>query len=670
MQSDQTTVTLSRPGSNPHEQIDIVIPATLGSVKLLTQIGQGGMGIVYRGRDQLLNRDVAVKFFTDAIAAPDDPGFTTFQEGARAAATVAHPSITTIYHAGVVQGIPYIIMQLVDGQSAFEIVKRNGPLSRDQALSVLSFIAEAVAELHERNIIHRDIKPSNILVDGTGRALITDFGLSFRRQSSAPGPAMAGTPAYMSPEAFAGEVSPRSDVYALGITAFELLSGKTPFTGTLEDLRKQHNASPLPLTRLEGVAADLIDLLERATHKNPIYRYKSARQFQRALASICDSKIIAHGRLALAQNISRQTGSPQIPVAPPQPSSRSEYFQTIGDLASAKSSDRPASAPISRDSSQEDPPYCLHCGYLRHSATSADVCPECGQADSFATQQQQCAHLARNPFRLLWHFIVGGRPPAGWWATLSNSQVTWFTPLRATLVLVAGALILATIISMLTLGCIEYVSSERDYVDRHDGALKRGRFLIYRRTVLNPVLPRGTKLKFAAERDGIRRIRVMKPTPTQWTVLGGFAAGIVGHWVLLRYGWLVLCRRRGLSRAQKQAAANAAQTYSVLTWAALPYFIIPLVPVVLLGIFFFPQLGYNFFNHIRQFLLPIFLFTILAFQTLSWLRTIGADPQYIFPKPSLARAWLCAILVCELGVLLGLGQIGLMFVGLYLTYPT
>src|SRR6185436_20823442 len=98
---DATTVTLSRPGSKPHEQIDIVIPNTLGSVRLLNQIGQGGMGIVYRGRDEMLKREVAVKFLTNAVAAPGDPHFSAFLEGARSAATFQHPSLTTIFQAGV-----------------------------------------------------------------------------------------------------------------------------------------------------------------------------------------------------------------------------------------------------------------------------------------------------------------------------------------------------------------------------------------------------------------------------------------------------------------------------------------------------------------------------------------------------------------------------------------
>jgi len=136
MSAEQTTVTLSRPGSKPHEQIDIVIPAMLGSVKLLTQIGQGGMGIVYRGRDMLLNRDVAVKFLTNAVAAPDDPNFSAFLEGARSAAALQHAALTSVHQAGVVENVPYIVMQFVDGPTVSQLVKSTGQFNQQEAMAI------------------------------------------------------------------------------------------------------------------------------------------------------------------------------------------------------------------------------------------------------------------------------------------------------------------------------------------------------------------------------------------------------------------------------------------------------------------------------------------------------------------------------------------------------
>src|SRR3954471_12830339 len=222
MSLDQTTITLSRPGSKPQDPpVDLVIPNQLGSVKLLNQIGQGGMGIVYRGRDEMLKRDVAVKFLTNAIATPDDPNFSTFLEGARSAAAFQHASLTTIFQAGVVEQIPYIVMQLIEGPTVSELIKQTGPLNQAEALAILIDVSAAIAELHDRNIIHRDIKPSNVLLDADGKLIVSDFGLSHRYRRGVSGMSSSGTPAYMAPEMFSGEVTLRSDVYALGIMGFE-----------------------------------------------------------------------------------------------------------------------------------------------------------------------------------------------------------------------------------------------------------------------------------------------------------------------------------------------------------------------------------------------------------------------------------------------------------------
>src|SRR5438045_3283691 len=198
MDTAQTTVTLTCANT----AIDVAIPTQLGSVRLLNKLGEGGMGVVYRARDRLLNRDVAVKFLTNAITAPQDPHFMTFLEGARAAAAIQHPNLTTIHHAGIVEGIPYIIMQLIEGPTLAELIHQPGPLPQPTALAILISVAEAIAHLHDNDIIHRDIKPSNILLDPRGNVLVTDFGLSHRRTTE--NQSIAGTPAYMAPESFTG----------------------------------------------------------------------------------------------------------------------------------------------------------------------------------------------------------------------------------------------------------------------------------------------------------------------------------------------------------------------------------------------------------------------------------------------------------------------------------
>ena len=219
MQSHDTiTLTGSTEVADPAGEV--TIPRELGPVRLLREIGRGGMGVVYLGRHQMLDRDVAVKFLLNAVAGPDDPGFAGFIEGARAAARLEHPGLTTIHHADVVDGIPYLVMQYVDGPALSDVVKQTGPLSLSASFAVLDAVSEAIGELHDRGIIHRDIKPGNVMLGLDGHVVVTDFGLSLARPMGQRGPSSArlgGTPAYMAPEMFAGELSLQSDVYALGV---------------------------------------------------------------------------------------------------------------------------------------------------------------------------------------------------------------------------------------------------------------------------------------------------------------------------------------------------------------------------------------------------------------------------------------------------------------------
>src|SRR5262249_35823688 len=160
------------------------------------------------------SREVAVKFLLNAVDA-DDPGFQAFLVGARAAAAVRHLGLTAIHHADVVEDIPYLVMEYVAGPSAAELLAAHGALPLAPALALMLQVTDAVAELHEHGIVHRDIKPSNVLIDSNGRAYVTDFGLTCLRRDGDS--RVAGTPAYMAPEMFHGQVSPRSDVFALGV---------------------------------------------------------------------------------------------------------------------------------------------------------------------------------------------------------------------------------------------------------------------------------------------------------------------------------------------------------------------------------------------------------------------------------------------------------------------
>ena len=177
---------------------------------------------------------------------------------ARAAASVRHPNLTQIFHADLDGSTPYLVLEYVPGPTLRQLLDHAAELSVPVTVAVVGDVASAVAELHARGIIHRDIKPSNVLVDQEGRVFVTDFGLAIRRSHSVPTGAsetdFAGTPAYMAGEMFEGRVSARTDVYAMGVMAFQLLTGSTPFSGTFLELRDKQVREPLPVERFVPAA--------------------------------------------------------------------------------------------------------------------------------------------------------------------------------------------------------------------------------------------------------------------------------------------------------------------------------------------------------------------------------------------------------------------------------
>lgn len=291
----------------------VTIPRQVGSVRLERQIGQGAMGVVWLGTDELLHRRVAVKFLLATVQGPDDPRLLAFLEGARAAAALRHGNLTNILHAASVENVPYLVMEYVDGPSLSSLIRKTDPLTAPELLAVMTDVCNAVGHLHDQQRIHRDIKPSNILIDRDGNAYVTDFGLS-RELSARPGvlreggASVAGTPAYMAPEMFEGQISAKSDVYALGVTAFELLLGEAPFPGSLEEVRSRHatEAPPIDRLRARGVPDALAEAVERALNKSPMFRHKSPAHFLAAIEAACGGPaMLARGRQALFDRLLR-----------------------------------------------------------------------------------------------------------------------------------------------------------------------------------------------------------------------------------------------------------------------------------------------------------------------------------------------------------------------------
>ena len=281
-------VQISQGGLKALSTDELPIASELGralapSIHLKRRIGRGGMGIVFVGRDESLKRDVAIKVLTPDLA--DDPTTRArFIREAEAAAAVSHPNVVNIYHVGVLAEteVPYFVMQYIEGPSMAEAAGRMMPEARVRR--VIGEIASGLAAAHRRGVIHRDIKPGNIVIDGeTGRAVLCDFGIAAagalraarRSDRLTSEGAYVGTPAYMSPETASGEEAiDKSDVYSLGVVAYELLTGHVPFTGTAIKVMAAHVHDEVP--DLHALRADLspeiVELVERSLSKNPADR--------------------------------------------------------------------------------------------------------------------------------------------------------------------------------------------------------------------------------------------------------------------------------------------------------------------------------------------------------------------------------------------------------------
>lgn len=287
---DETiTILVSSGPDSPPESVEF--PARVGSVKLLEMLGEGAGGVVFSGYDEALSRRVAVKLLRLRGMTTTDAATAELVEGVRSAARIKHPNIITVHTVDAVNGMPYIVMEFVDGVSFRDLLKSAGALEPALSVSVIGAIVSAVAVLHDANVVHRDLKPANILFDREGFGHVCDFGLAcgFGAHSARGATAVAGSPLYMAPEMFEGHVSPQSDVYALGVMLFEAISGRPPFSATtISEMRACHvtQAPPLELLEGRGIPASLIEVLERSLHKQRYLRFKTAGHMSRSLEAL------------------------------------------------------------------------------------------------------------------------------------------------------------------------------------------------------------------------------------------------------------------------------------------------------------------------------------------------------------------------------------------------
>jgi len=264
-----------------------------GQYDLGAEVGRGGMGVVYKARDHRLKRSVAVKVL------PPELGYraeirTRFLREAEMAAQLSHPNIVPIYTVDEKEGLVYFAMAFVEGENLGHLIQRGGGMDPEVVRRVLREVADALSYAHGMQVVHRDIKPDNILLDAvTGRSMVTDFGIARAITEGADSRLTAtgvaiGTPAYMSPEQSAGdkEIDGRSDLYSLGVVAYQMLAGELPFvaSSTPAMLVKHLSEDPTPISaKCPGIPADLAAVVMCMLAKDPADRFPDANALVAAL---------------------------------------------------------------------------------------------------------------------------------------------------------------------------------------------------------------------------------------------------------------------------------------------------------------------------------------------------------------------------------------------------
>ncbi|MGH9366840.1 MAG: serine/threonine-protein kinase, partial [Thermoanaerobaculia bacterium] len=254
--------------------------------RIIGLIGRGGMGEVYRADDLKLGQPVALKFLPARLAA-ERAWIERFYAEVRHARQISHPNVCRVYDIGEIEQRHFLSMEYVDGEDLASLLRRIGRLPGDKAVEIARQLCAGLAAAHDRGVLHRDLKPGNVMLDGRGRARITDFGLAVRAEDDKGGAEVGGTPAYMAPEQLAGKgASVQSDLYALGLVLYELFTGRKAFeAATLAEWRRKHSEQPptAPSTVTPGLEPVVERAILRCLEKEPGQRPRSAAAVAAAL---------------------------------------------------------------------------------------------------------------------------------------------------------------------------------------------------------------------------------------------------------------------------------------------------------------------------------------------------------------------------------------------------
>lgn len=296
--------------------------------QLLERLGGGGMAVVYKAKDTFLNRMVTVKILRSEYAS-DEEFVARFRKEAQAVARLSHPNIVNIHDVGAEGEVYYLVMEFVDGQDLKTFIKKHAPVPPEKALPILQQVASALAHAHKNNIVHRDVKPHNIMMTADGRAKLADFGIA--RETSAATitytDTIMGSVHYISPEQARGEAAgPRSDIYSLGVVAYELLTGDLPFTGdTPIGIAMQHvQDEPHLLQDINpSISKSLSAIIARSLEKRVGDRFQSAEEFSQALKTGLMVKVKQR------EPVSRSLADTQV-ISRKEPAKRKDYTENKG----------------------------------------------------------------------------------------------------------------------------------------------------------------------------------------------------------------------------------------------------------------------------------------------------------------------------------------------------
>jgi serine/threonine protein kinase/WD40 repeat protein len=283
----------------------------LGTYQIIEEIGHGGMANVYRATQPSIGREVAVKVLPPHFL-QDRTFVKRFTREVQVIAKLQHPHILPVYDFGEQDGLPYIVMAYMPGGTLADFIKREGALPLAEVSRLVNQIASGLDHAHQKGIIHRDFKPSNVLLDGNGNVYLADFGIAKVAESTTQitGSGIIGTPAYMAPEVTrTDKVTPLIDVYALGVSLFEMLAGKHPYpSDTPVGLLLAHASAPIPDVRhyRHDLPEEVQGVIDRAMAKEPADRYQSAADVA------ADLRAVLAGESPLTASVPRPGGSGHI----------------------------------------------------------------------------------------------------------------------------------------------------------------------------------------------------------------------------------------------------------------------------------------------------------------------------------------------------------------------